>query len=713
MHHHHRRHHRQWPYSQLQYHSRSSPSSSSFIHIRVPICLGVVLLCVSMVQLYVSTISTIKNSTSVYHMTNTDNNIHPYPLPLLHEQQPATTTTFQEHTTSRSNEFHKRNEYDFARVHTPPPVAAAEAVTTKPSTETSVLVHHHDKKNHPENHPNHLELAASKVETLEKDSLEERSSAKFISPDDAIANTKTKVTFVIFQPRVVQLILPTRIEPRMISTRLFRATSHNLNSSIRTPQQKIPPHLLSLEHDGTEMIGTMEHEVLPTENNHQNNATTEVFDRFNHIKALAMHQYMTECVPMVSWHTQSFPTCNTFHEMDIISDTTTIPSSSSSSSITTNDDISLLSDQGSWRSVWKVRRNVWWHLRSNHTTNDTNRSTTTADIDEETMVLKLLKFQRRDFDEESYHHHRIDAMAMERLTRSTHIVNIYGYCGQSVLTEYASTSARSLTKDKSLSSLDRLKLGRDIVQAMTHLHSIDYDNATNITMTHNDLNMANAVAVQQQIKLNDFNIGMVQRWNTTSQRICPTPVMFEAPLWKSPEEIMASTAMKQWAYDNIANTTATTATTLQSTEDSISISTTSLDTSRYWVEAGPTDVFGLGNLLFQVLTKCQPWTHLELDGPKAPLDAAQRKVRGEQPYVPDKYHVNTTTKVAYAALHYAVILCYQPLPQHRPTSHELLVKLNTAIEWIEDVNHSKKIRVSELKELFLPVSSSSSSSHST
>jgi hypothetical protein len=140
-------------------------------------------------------------------------------------------------------------------------------------------------------------------------------------------------------------------------------------------------------------------------------------DRFNRIKAIAMQQYMTECVPMVSWHTQSFPTCNAFHEMDMIG-TTPLPLYSDavkkSSFPTWNDDISLLSDQGSWRSVWKVQRYLWWNhfnnatttLRSNHNHDNATNST----LQEETLVLKLLKFQRRDFDEESYHHHRMDAM---------------------------------------------------------------------------------------------------------------------------------------------------------------------------------------------------------------------------------------------------------------------------------------------------------------
>jgi Protein kinase domain len=393
--------------------------------------------------------------------------------------------------------------------------------------------------------------------------------------------------------------------------------------------------------------------IAATENddfqNHHPAAEYHAEDQPNPIKEAMVQKFLDECVPMASWQTQSFPTCNTLHEMDIVFQ---------------NDfAISLLSDQGSWRSVWKVQRDL------SHSA--------------ETLVLKLLKFQRRDFNAESYEHHRVDALAMERLTASRHIVNVYGYCGQSVVTEYAATTARLLTKNTTLTSMDRLKMGRDIVRAMMDLHSMDYPNATNITFTHNDLNMANAVAVQGHIKLNDFNIGVLQRWNRTTQAICKTPVLFEAPLWKSPEEIVAAERLSGNALD----------------EDTTRRPYHPALNTEHWVFSGPTDVFGLGNLLFQVLTKRQPWTHLEPDGAKNASDAGRRKVRGEQPFVPPKYHAHNTSHVALAALHYAVQLCYRTDPAARPTSYQLWRQLNTAIAWIEE--RGGKIYPRELEALFL------------
>jgi hypothetical protein len=418
------------------------------------------------------------------------------------------------------------------------------------------------------------------------------------------------------------------------------------------------------------------------EDSYESTTTNVIYDedKPNPIKEAMVQKFLDECVPMATWQTQSFPTCNTLHEMDITSTAATMSTNEteyeSSSGFQHDFAISLLSDQGSWRSVWKVQRDLSW----------SQSAPVTSGI--ETLVLKLLKFQRRDFNAESYEHHRIDAMAMERLTASNHIVNVFGYCGQSVVTEYASTTARLLTKNTTLTSLDRLKMGRDIVQAMMDLHSIDYPNATNITFTHNDLNMANAVAVQGHIKLNDFNIGVMQRWNKTTNAICKTPVLFEAPLWKSPEEIISSERIqKEYAPED------------DTIEATISIQQHPALNTEHWVLAGPTDVFGLGNLLFQVLTKRQPWTHLEPDGAKNASDAGRRKVRGEQPFVPPKYHAHNTSKVALAALHYAVMLCYRTDPVERPTSYQLWRQLNTAIAWIEE--RGGKVYPRELEELFL------------
>jgi len=332
--------------------------------------------------------------------------------------------------------------------------------------------------------------------------------------------------------------------------------------------------------------------------------------------------FYEECVPMMDWQRQSFPNCNTLHETSVDK---AISVADDDNTDYDDDILSLLSLEGSWRSVWRLHR----------------------PFTDDTVVLKLLRYPQRKFDHLSYEHHRVDALAMERLTKSPYIVDIFGYCGQSVLTEYATGLARTMVKNLELHSLERLEIGRDMARAVADLHSIDYDGASNnATLVHNDMNMANAVEVNGKIKLNDFNIAILQRWNTTSNSICRAPVRFAAPLWKSPEE----------------------------------------NRNASYVDAAATDVYGLGNLLFHVLTKRQPWTHLEPNGPLTPEQAAQKKIMGEMPFVPEKYTADGTKKQALKALYHATMECFRTDPELRPTAHSVATRLDQMVQVLKKID---------------------------
>jgi hypothetical protein len=92
-----------------------------------------------------------------------------------------------------------------------------------------------------------------------------------------------------------------------------------------------------------------------------------------------------EPIPDVTIH----PTCNSMHELDFFDE---------------SPEISLLSMEGSWRSVWKV---------------------TTANNSNNTMILKVLQLDR-EFDAESYEIHALDSIVMERLTASPYVVSSFG-----------------------------------------------------------------------------------------------------------------------------------------------------------------------------------------------------------------------------------------------------------------------------------------------
>lgn len=262
--------------------------------------------------------------------------------------------------------------------------------------------------------------------------------------------------------------------------------------------------------------------------------------------------YYEECTLMADWQSAYYPTCLSLHELHIAGD---------------DENFALVSLHGNWRSVWRYHNN------------------------NETVAVKLLQLSH-EFDHESLNYHRIDAMVMERLTSSPHIVDVFQFCGESVITEWATGSAREHIKDERWRSRERLELGLNIARALLDLHSIDYPNSTNATLAHNDINMANAIEVNGQIKLNDFNIAQVLKWNKTKP--CGSPVRFQAPFWKSPEENAEAHSHEV----------------------------------RY-VDATKTDVYGLGNLLFQVLTKRQPWTHLEPNGTLTAEEVKSRKEQGK------------------------------------------------------------------------------------
>lgn len=296
--------------------------------------------------------------------------------------------------------------------------------------------------------------------------------------------------------------------------------------------------------------------------------------------------FTDECVPQGAWQTASYPTCNLLHESNIL-------------------DHTLLSLKGSWRSAWKVN--------------------TTEDL----MALKLLH-THRNFTPDAYYAHRIDALAMERLTFSPYVVNVFAFCGQSVLTEYAETSARDVIKDSNLSSTNRLKLARDLALGLSHVHTgpvpKGHIKRGPASLAHLDINIANFVQIRNVTKLNDFNLAMLIPWNVTSKKTCGMISHFSNPLWKSPEEI--------------ANTTL--------------------------IDPARSDVYALGNLLFQIFTKHQPWTHLEATKPT--IDEVMKlKLAGNLPDIPSKY-ITRSNKTEMKALYYATMACFEPNPEKRISS---------------------------------------------
>lgn len=297
--------------------------------------------------------------------------------------------------------------------------------------------------------------------------------------------------------------------------------------------------------------------------------------------------FFEECEQLA--HPKIHPTCNALHEKTIESDAT------------------LMSTAGSWRTTWRLERDE--------------------------VALKMLNYDR-SFDEQSVHAHAVDAIVMDQLTASPYTVNEYGFCGQSVVTEWASLSGRDHVKSYEVKNRARLKMARDLargladLQAFRHLHSYQITNRTAL-FAHNDINIANTIYVKGMLKWNDFNIGIFLRHEKENMtQACGSPVWFKGDLWRSPEEI------KNVSY----------------------------------VQVEQADIYGFGNVLYQVMTRHQPWTHHE-PGKLSEEDVADRKRVGRWPTIPEKF--KNTTKTEIITLYAATISCFHPDPRKRLTAFEL------------------------------------------
>ena len=136
-------------------------------------------------------------------------------------------------------------------------------------------------------------------------------------------------------------------------------------------------------------------------------------------------------------------------------------------------------------------------------------------------------------------------MTMERLTKSPYVVSIYGYCGVSQVTEYAEGGSlydlieRLRGRNGSplkLSSLDKLRIGIQIITALADLHSFEKDGITSVT--HNDFDTDQIVSVDGVYKLNDFHLSHFLKRNQRTGKVCQYPMKVNGSLRKvhAPEE---------------------------------------------------------------------------------------------------------------------------------------------------------------------------------
>jgi len=225
---------------------------------------------------------------------------------------------------------------------------------------------------------------------------------------------------------------------------------------------------------------------------------------YNHNNVDGGEKDQPQCIPMTSWQTTSYPNCNVLHEIGLVSshgsvfpqyndnvfniDNIQTQQHRRRRAISAHPEIKLRGitkeessieflGQGWFRSAWEL-----------YTENIPEYDEDEEEWGyEESAVLKTLRIER-DFLQEYYELHRRDALAMERLTFSPHVMDIYGYCGQSTINELANfgegiaslekvaLSFRWYTDEQDVERVSKIKLdlSADIAAGVSHMHSIDY-----------------------------------------------------------------------------------------------------------------------------------------------------------------------------------------------------------------------------------------------
>ena len=276
------------------------------------------------------------------------------------------------------------------------------------------------------------------------------------------------------------------------------------------------------------------------------------------------------------------------------------------------------------------------------------RTTWRLDRPDEAVVLKTLRIQR-EFLSEYYELHRRDAVAMERLTASSFVVNVYGYCGQSAINELANFpftdvlnletfNRRMRGKDSARAFTIKLRMAASIALGVADIHAggtTDPDDE-NIYVTHYDLNPRNiALFAGGRPKINDFNIAEFLRYDPETNETCKFPSRLHEPWWRAPEEM---------------NTTHTVA-----VDEKV-------------------DIYALGNILYHTLT-----THSGRGKQKKERMAAIRPLvaAGIRPKIPDVYANSTDPNVI--AMVKAMDLCWAKDPAERGTAEEVAAVLYEAL----------------------------------
>ena len=310
-----------------------------------------------------------------------------------------------------------------------------------------------------------------------------------------------------------------------------------------------------------------------------------------------------ECVAMSSWQESSFPNCNQIHEIGILSKLVI-------------DEFHYI-ESGGWNDVFKILDSLGL---------------------DPTLALKKLSPRRGKeggltdkYKLRNYERVRQDAIILDHLSRSKHVMDIFGHCGMAIIVPYAdggTLEEKILKLSRRNASKERLKLMVDAARGLANLHGDDTP-----SIVHGDLTSRQYMFVNGIQQLGDFNQAILMRRNTSDDTTCTyNRIDRDYGVFRSPEE-----------YSHLPQTTAV-------------------------------DVWALGSIIYHILTGKKVWK-----SQFRKRDAEKAMIRGELPVIEDT--ISNSSDPVDQALLKAFYMCYTHDPQKRPSAKEVATFLQE--RWAE------------------------------
>jgi len=313
-----------------------------------------------------------------------------------------------------------------------------------------------------------------------------------------------------------------------------------------------------------------------------------------------------KCIPMDEWQTARFLSCNNVHETNV-------------------KNIRFI-NCGASRCAFKFH-----------------------DIDGTAQVLKTQFLDT--VDERDMEYARKDALALERLTASPYVANIYGSCGATQTLEYSAYGNlfdwMKLTRSKEreiLSPLELLKFGYQIATGVADMHSINEAEGF-VSMTHNDICCHQFIHIDGIFKLGDFHLSTFHKKDRLTGKACNTtnlPMNAALKKIRAPEEMNGR-----------------------------------VTTSREKV-----DVFLVGNMMYLLLTHKWMFEGIPTLTAMAMLRSGERSEFGFEP-----------TDPADVAMVEAINWSWTQDPKKRPKAREISKFLKSALQRIEGKGEDYVVRV--------------------